>query len=599
MKRLAFLCLMLAVSSLGPQFVAQQAAGEVFIAFVATRSGNEDIFITTLDNRLTYNLTNARSRDWHPTWSPDGTRLAFISDRDGNQEIYTMQANGSDQRNLSRNPALDTSPDWSPVSDDIVFVSDRDGGYDLYILSAADGTVRRLTSDGTPKSDPDWSPDGTQVIYWELNGTDTAALKSVSVESGTVETVIPEGQNLWPAWSPDGRSIAYHTPKDGGTVVIRRITLADGISVDLTDSTVDNSRPDWSPDSSQIAFMSNRDGNYNIYLMNADGSGQRRLTDVAEDDISPAWQPRPAIIDFSNTAVGLSAAIITGAIDGALQTELGQATASISAPERASLGELIPVRLHVTLEGVELGNADNGTLQSQEAIVAQQFMGARLTGSALSKFEVIPSYLEYVQLIKPNEVNTWEWQLIPKGIESTGRTFLAIELYLPDLTTGSVDSIQIVKTMIAQFEVVTTPVEIEETIQTEALSGFRVLYTSDQYLAIVFDSEMDVTGLSIRLRRSAPINIAEQFESLAIWDNVAQAGMCLYFVVEDAQPVLPRECQSSQTLSALFNSGNVFWVDRGVLIDVVFEDRLRQADDGKNKIIICQASKAPTWCELE
>jgi Tol biopolymer transport system component len=47
--------------------------------------------------------------------------------------------------------------------------------------------------------------------------------------------------------------------------------------------------PAWSPDGQRIAFISDRDGNDEIYVMNADGSGQQRLTRTPEDESFPAW----------------------------------------------------------------------------------------------------------------------------------------------------------------------------------------------------------------------------------------------------------------------------------------------------------------------
>jgi Tol biopolymer transport system component len=49
--------------------------------------------------------------------------------------------------------------------------------------------------------------------------------------------------------------------------------------------------PVWSPDGRMVAFVSRRDGNEEIYVMNADGSGQRRLTRTPWNDKSPAWSP--------------------------------------------------------------------------------------------------------------------------------------------------------------------------------------------------------------------------------------------------------------------------------------------------------------------
>ena len=59
----------------------------------------------------------------------------------------------------------------------------------------------------------------------------------------------------------------------------------------LTTSTANENAPRWSPDSSKIAFQTLRDGNYEIYVMNVDGTGQTNLTNNPSDDITPAWSP--------------------------------------------------------------------------------------------------------------------------------------------------------------------------------------------------------------------------------------------------------------------------------------------------------------------
>ena len=52
-----------------------------------------------------------------------------------------------------------------------------------------------------------------------------------------------------------------------------------------------DTKPSWSPDGSRIAFYSGRDGNTEIYVMNADGTGQTNLTDNPKHDSHPSWSP--------------------------------------------------------------------------------------------------------------------------------------------------------------------------------------------------------------------------------------------------------------------------------------------------------------------
>ena len=83
--------------------------------------------------------------------------------------------------------------------------------------------------------------------------------------------------------------IAFQSDRDGNYEIY--IMNADGS--DQTRLTInpddDAMFPAWSPDGTRIVFVSSRDGNYEIYVMNADGSDEVRLTDNTDDDMFPAW----------------------------------------------------------------------------------------------------------------------------------------------------------------------------------------------------------------------------------------------------------------------------------------------------------------------
>jgi TolB protein len=74
----------------------------------------------------------------------------------------------------------------------------------------------------------------------------------------------------------------------------------DGTGITNISTSLGNDRdPAWSPDGRHIAFASERDGNFEIYIMNADGSNQTRLTTSPEKDLDPAWSPDGKKIAFS------------------------------------------------------------------------------------------------------------------------------------------------------------------------------------------------------------------------------------------------------------------------------------------------------------
>ena len=100
-----------------------------------------------------------------------------------------------------------------------------------------------------------------------------------------------------PSWSPDGRTIVFVSWRDGNGEVYAMD--ADSSSPrNLTQDPAKDVRPVWSPDGRRIAFVSGRDRQSEIYVMNADGSGKRNLTrNRAKDDL-PTWSPDGRRIAF-------------------------------------------------------------------------------------------------------------------------------------------------------------------------------------------------------------------------------------------------------------------------------------------------------------
>jgi Tol biopolymer transport system component len=266
------------------------------IAFVSSRDGDYAIFTMSAEGGGERRLTDAEDESAtddspffqiDPAWSPDGSKIAFASGRSGSSDIYVMNADGTATSRLTSTDQNDAHPTWSADGTTIAFT--RAG--DIYEMRADGSNARRISDALVEEADPAWSPDGEWIAY--VRRTPGTVVQEVWVmrPDGSERRALTRqnGRAFTPAWSPDSTRIVFTTNAESEVYELFTIGV-DGKGLrQVVPTAGDNFEPSWSPDGTRIAYQ--EEGA--IYTVELGGGQVERLTDSANNDSSPVWNPRP------------------------------------------------------------------------------------------------------------------------------------------------------------------------------------------------------------------------------------------------------------------------------------------------------------------
>ena len=174
----------------------------------------------------------------------------------------------------------------------------------LAVMDQDGHNVRRLSSGNDLVLTPRFSPSGQEITFMAYSqGEPRVYLMNLNSGQRQVVGDFP-GMTFAPRFSPDGQRIIMSLQEGGGSSIFemdlrtrqkRRLTPAS--------DTIDTG-PCYSPDGAQIVFESDRDGSQQLYVMNADGSGARRISFGAGRYSTPVWSPRGDYIAFTKQLMG-------------------------------------------------------------------------------------------------------------------------------------------------------------------------------------------------------------------------------------------------------------------------------------------------------
>lgn len=222
-------------------------------------NGQLDLWAVNDDGTAPRRLTKGRRDDQHPAVSPDGRRIAF-----------------------ARGVAFDSVPAASDL-----WIMDADGKNQRKLVAGLAGAEYR----------PSFSPDGRRVLFTGHFGYAAQSIWVATLDGRTPPKKIVDNAT-YAHWGPDGRIVYVSDPVNGGPIIVadadgshpRTLVKANGVS------------PQWSPDGKRIVYTSFANGPGKVFVINADGTGNRQ---VERDPLKTAgfatWSPDGTRIAFSST----------------------------------------------------------------------------------------------------------------------------------------------------------------------------------------------------------------------------------------------------------------------------------------------------------
>jgi Tol biopolymer transport system component len=251
-------------------------------------------------------LVAAKTPRWLWGWSPDGRSIAYgftirkenPEDADGLEGLAVVDVVGRHSPQAVVSAEVIYTAEWSPDSSTFAFAA-VDGKYTCCMVFVVDRTSSNkhlLAGPAGQALEPTWSPDGHLIAYTTWCCGAVPGLNVIAPDGTHRQRLTSNVVGDRPRWSPDGSLIAFSAP-DGIPAPPQTIVIAhadgSGVHTIATNTVAPHSQGElelvWSPDSERLAYIGTDATGTHLYLVEADGTGARQLTNDPDNDTWPHW----------------------------------------------------------------------------------------------------------------------------------------------------------------------------------------------------------------------------------------------------------------------------------------------------------------------
>jgi Tol biopolymer transport system component len=276
----------------------------------------------------------------------DKGKIVFVSDRTGSWQVYTMNPDGTGLFQVTNLAPTDDDgifPSLSPDGQQVAFNYNAGQGPDLFVVNV-DGTGLHQITNDQGSFWPRWSPDGTRIVFSAFAGLRNAVIATIAADGSGSRKVLTS--DVWESvggfYTPDGKQIIFGSQMDGFVTAVW-IMNADGSHQRRLTPAAVRAQP-WgvAPDGKHILAYSNQDSpaalGSSILVMNRNGSQITTLasTSVFHHDIYPTYSPDGSRVSFISDRFSADITEFTYGTFDIVTTDAGGLNLTVAEPAAGS-----------------------------------------------------------------------------------------------------------------------------------------------------------------------------------------------------------------------------------------------------------------------